>query len=122
MKNRLLFLIGVLGAALLGLVMIAKVPGAAAATLVVDDDGVQCPSRGYSSINAALSVAGSGDTIMVCAGMYAENVVINVVSLTLRGAQAGFPTGARTFMGPFESTVKGLITVQAANVTSTDFR
>ena len=32
MKNRPLFLIGVLAAALLGLVMIAKIPGAAAAT------------------------------------------------------------------------------------------
>jgi hypothetical protein len=121
MKNRLLFLIGVLGAALLGLVMIAKIPGAAAATLVVDDDGVECPTRGYSSINAALLMAGTGDTIMVCAGTYAEDVVINIISLTLRGAQAGVPTGARMFSGPFESTVKGLITVQAANVTINGF-
>src|SRR5881392_1339259 len=117
MKNRPLFLIGVLAAALLGLVMIANISGAAAATLVVDNDFVQCPSAGYSSINAALLFAGSGDTIMVCAGTYPENVVINVTNLTLRGAQAGFPTGARMFMGPLESTVQGLITVQAANVT-----
>ena len=102
MKNRPLFLIGVLAAALLGLVMIAKIPGAAAATTwVVDNDGVQCPMRDYSSINAALAVAGTGDTIMVCAGMYPEDVDITVMNLTLRGAQAGFPTGARMFMGAF---------------------
>jgi len=121
MKNRPLFLIGVLAAALLGLVMVAKIPGAAAATLVVDNDGLQCPLAGYTSINAALLDASPGDTIMVCAGTYPEDVVINIVSLTLRGAQAGFPTGARMFMGAFESTVQGLITIQAANVTIDGF-
>src|SRR5438034_9573199 len=121
MKNRPLFLIGVLAAALLGLVMVAKIPGAAAATLVVDNDGLQCPLAGYTSINAALAVAGTGDTIMVCAGVYHDDVDITVMDLTLRGAQAGFPTGARMFMGASESTVQGLITVQAANVTIDGF-
>src|SRR5437773_4251523 len=58
---------------------------------------------------------------MVCAGTYPEDVVINIVSLTLRGAQAGFPTGARMYMSAFESTVQGLITIQAANVTIDGF-
>ena len=49
---------------------LAKVP------LVVDDDQVECPKAAYTTIQGAVDAASPGDTIRVCAGVYAENVVI----------------------------------------------
>jgi hypothetical protein len=61
-------------------------PAAAASTLAVDDDGVQCPGA-YTSIGAAVAAASDGETIEVCAGTYAEQVS-TTLSLTFRGAAA----------------------------------
>src|ERR687887_2170964 len=46
-------------------------------TLIVDDDHMQCPNATFTSINAAVAVAGPGDTIKVCPGIYRENVIVN---------------------------------------------
>ena len=67
-------------------------------TLVVNDDAtgnVKEPapcdrpptSNGglHTTIGAAVAHAGTGDLILVCPGTYRENVVINVVDLTLQG-------------------------------------
>ncbi|HKS35741.1 MAG TPA: post-COAP-1 domain-containing protein [Verrucomicrobiae bacterium] len=77
-------------------------------------------SAGYTTIQAAVSAAAPGDTIMVCAGVYSENVSIPVANLTLNGAQAGNPVAGRTF-AVAESTVTGTITIQAAIVTIDGF-
>jgi hypothetical protein len=84
----------VLGVALLGLTVMG-VQGAAATTHYVNDDeltpnppGISCSDAGYTTISAAVAAAVSGDTIIVCEGMYTENVILNE-SLTLLGAQAG---------------------------------
>src|SRR5206468_11571935 len=53
-------------------------------------------------------------------GVYNENVTIGR-SLILNGAQAGNPFAGRTFLGVGESTIQGLITVQAATVTIDGF-
>jgi parallel beta-helix repeat protein len=57
----------------------------------------------YSTINAAINAASDGDTIIVAAGLYKENVNINK-SLTLKGAQAGVDartrSGAETIIKP----------------------
>ncbi len=45
--------------------------------ILVDDDKVQCPTAAYSSIQAAVNAAKSGDLIRVCAGTYREQVVID---------------------------------------------
>jgi parallel beta-helix repeat protein len=45
--------------------------------ILVDDDKVQCPTAAYSSIQAAVNAAKSGDVIRVCAGTYREQVVID---------------------------------------------
>jgi parallel beta-helix repeat protein len=44
--------------------------------ILVDDDKVQCPTAAYTSIQAAVNAAKSGDVIRVCPGTYAEQVVI----------------------------------------------
>jgi parallel beta-helix repeat protein len=60
--------------------------------LVVDDDGVECPQRDYSTISEAMAAASDGVTIEVCAGTYDSSVETFPVtinkSLTLLGAQA----------------------------------
>jgi parallel beta-helix repeat protein len=45
--------------------------------ILVDDDKVQCPTAAYTSIQAAVNAAKSGDIIRVCAGTYREQVVID---------------------------------------------
>lgn len=91
---------------------------ASAATLLVDDDSVQCPAAAYTSIQAAVNAAGAGDTIQVCAGTYNEdvNVPVALTGLTLKGAQAGNSVSGRTAGSPSESTVNGEVTIRATNV------
>ena len=48
----------------------AGVPSASAATLQVDDDGVQCPAAAFESIQAAVDASGPRDTVLVCNGTY----------------------------------------------------
>jgi hypothetical protein len=58
------------------------------ATLLVDDDKVECPNAGFTSIQAAVNAAGSGDRINVCPGIYREQVKVNK-PLTIRGIEVG---------------------------------
>jgi nitrous oxidase accessory protein NosD len=46
-------------------------------TLVVDDDKVQCPTAGYTTIQSAIDAASPGSNIRVCAGTYPEQLIIN---------------------------------------------
>jgi len=46
------------------------------ATLLVDDDLVQCPTAQFTSIQAAVTAAAPGDHIDVCPGTYNEQVTI----------------------------------------------
>lgn len=63
--------------------------GASAATLTVDDDGVQCPAPDHNTIQAAINASVSGvDTVEVCSGTYAENLNL-AKDITLNGAQDG---------------------------------
>ncbi|MGH9745624.1 MAG: right-handed parallel beta-helix repeat-containing protein [Candidatus Acidiferrales bacterium] len=52
--------------------------------IVVDDDKVQCPKAKFTSIQAAVDAANPGDTIRVCAGIYAEQVTVSK-ALSIRG-------------------------------------
>src|SRR5580700_6013741 len=57
-----------------------------------------CAAPSYSTIQAAVSAASSGETIYVCAGTYDEDVTISTSSLTLLGAEFG--TDPTTRSGP----------------------
>jgi hypothetical protein len=125
MKRSLLFL------ALVAMVAFAT-QASKAATLVVDDDGMasvgncNATTPAYLTISLAVAAANNGDTIKVCPGTYADNVIVNK-SLRIRGAQAGNFYGGRTFAGPNESTVTGItpfvgvFSVEASNVTIDGF-
>jgi Right handed beta helix region len=49
---------------------------AAAATLRVDDDRAQCPDAAFTTVQSAVTAAGPGDRVQVCAGTYREQVRI----------------------------------------------
>ena len=75
---------------------------AQAAQHVVDDDKLECPSAGFTSISAAVAAAAAGDTISVCDGTYYEgaggagtsSLTIDK-ALTIKGAGAN-----KVFVGP----------------------
>lgn len=78
-----------------GLVGLVGSPASAATTHWVNDDavtylppGIDCTNAGYATISAAVSAAAAGDTIEVCAGTYAEGVLVDK-SLTILGPNAG---------------------------------
>lgn len=69
-----------------------------AATLKVDDDGVQCPGAPYTTLQAAVAAAAAGDKIKVCPGLYGGQVVVNV-SLKILG-KAPKPKTCDTLAAP----------------------
>lgn len=52
--------------------------------LVVDNDGADCPRADFTSIQAAVAEAEPGSTILVCAGVYLEQVTIAKNDLRVR--------------------------------------
>ncbi|HEX7095317.1 MAG TPA: right-handed parallel beta-helix repeat-containing protein [Acidimicrobiales bacterium] len=56
--------------------VLALATPAAAVTRRVDDDGEDCPTAGYTSIQAAVDASGPGDLVVVCDGTYRETVSI----------------------------------------------
>jgi len=66
----------------------------AKAPLVVDHDQVDCPRAAFPTIQAAVDAASSGDTIRVCAGVYAENVVIGTSGITLKAEPGAILDGS----------------------------
>jgi hypothetical protein len=96
LRQRRLLALAVLFA--LGLLVMGTQSAVAASTLLVDDDGVQCPTATYNSINAAIAAANPGDTIQVCAGTYNEMVNVYKNGLRLLGAQVGVDARTRPFI------------------------
>lgn len=94
------------------LILIALVATANASIITVDDDLIDCPSANYTSIQPAINNATDGDTILVYAGTYKENVVVNK---TLNLIGIGKPT--------IHGMQKGnTITITADNCTISNFK
>jgi hypothetical protein len=107
------------GAGALALAM--AIPATAeAATLSVDDDKLDCPSAGYSSVQAAINDASPGDVVAICPGTYEEgpdtvphagaNAVSIAKMLTIRGA------------GASKVTIKPKPTIASLLGTTTNYR
>ncbi len=120
-KTRALLLVA-LGAFICSLMSAAP---AQAATLCVDPGGGGC----YTTIQAAINAASSGDTILVSPGSYTENLNVGA-GVTLLGAQANVDPntpGARTNPA-LESTIVPLnpaivsVNITAANATVNGFQ
>lgn len=73
-------------AALVAALALAQPAPTRAATLVIDDDKVQCPTASHTTIQSAIDDAAAGDTIDVCPGTYVEQISIGAGknNLTLR--------------------------------------
>jgi hypothetical protein len=67
------------------MLLIAVPVSASSATLVVDDDGADCPDAGYTTIQAAVDAANDGDNIAVCTGTYAGATVDKTVHFQGKG-------------------------------------
>lgn len=77
----------------------AALPATAmAATVTVDNDGADCPSADYTSVQAGIDAAMPGDTVVICPGVYEEgpatvpaggaNAVNIAKMITVKGAGA----------------------------------
>lgn len=72
-------------ATVLLMLLIAVPVSASTATLVVDDDGADCPDAVYTTIQAAVNAANPGDTVAVCTGTYAGATVDKTVHIEAKG-------------------------------------
>src|SRR5262245_35613575 len=59
-------------------------------TLYVENDRIQYPEAGYTSIQAAVNAARPGDTIQVYPGTYNEIVTVDKAGLKLLGDQVNY--------------------------------
>jgi hypothetical protein len=90
--------------------------------------GHGCDTARYSSVQAAVNAARSGDTVVVCRGTYAEDVIV-AKSLTLRGVDAtikGTPTANGMCdqlgpTGPGSAPCLAGVTIKSSHVTVTGF-
>jgi len=59
-----------------------------ARTLVVDNDGAECPQAEYNTIQQAVAAAQAGDKILVCPGLYEGTVVVDTPDLRIEARAA----------------------------------
>jgi hypothetical protein len=79
---------------------------------IVDDDHAQCPNAAFNLIQAAVTAAGPGDQIKVCAGIYTEQVRIATPGLTLFSE---VPLAAVIQAPPAMTVPKSIVTVQGVS-------
>ena len=52
-------------------------------TILVDDDGLDCPQAAFANIQGAVAAAAPGDRILVCRGTYHEGVTVTTSDLRI---------------------------------------
>jgi parallel beta-helix repeat protein len=57
-------------------------------TLVVDNDGAECPQAEYTTIQQAIAAAEAGDKILVCPGLYTWTVTVETPDLRIEAQAA----------------------------------
>lgn len=102
-----------------------------AATRQVDDDRRQCPTAQFTSIQAAVTASGPGDTILVCPGFYPEAVLVppTKAGLKIRGTLAGNDARFRQPLAPADPNRDAIVdppgqpgfNIQADRVTVSTF-
>jgi parallel beta-helix repeat protein len=67
------------------LLLVAGGPSASATTVRVDNDRAQCPGAGFRTISAALRFAAPGTKILVCPGLYREQLRMSTAGVRVVG-------------------------------------
>lgn len=103
-------------ALVLGFTLVMATPVAAQTTWYVDDDNCPGPGSGtagdpFCTVQAAVGVAVSGDTIMIASGTYNEAVTVDKANLTIQGAGP-----AATFVTTAGATPAFTITVNDVTI------
>ncbi|MFU8795731.1 MAG: CFI-box-CTERM domain-containing protein [Dehalococcoidia bacterium] len=98
---------------LLAVMLVLSLGAATGKPVAAQNSTINVPGD-YPTIQEAIAAASNGDTIVVAAGSYKENVTVDR-SLTLRGAQAGVDarnrTGAEAIIEPDEGAGIRILTV-----------
>jgi nitrous oxidase accessory protein NosD len=98
---------------LLAVMLLLSPVAATAKPVAAQNDTINVPGD-YPTIQQAIDAASDGDTIIVAAGSFKENVTVDK-SLTLKGAQAGVDarnrSGAETIIEPDEGAGIRILTI-----------
>jgi hypothetical protein len=89
--------------------------------LVVDDDRVQCPTAGFTTVQSAVNAALPGDKIKVCPGTYTEQVTLSLAKHNIM-LYSSSPWQAAIHAPAFMADPKAIVYVNGAtNITIRDF-
>jgi hypothetical protein len=86
----------------------------AATTRFVDDDGVQCPTATFTSIQAAVNASSPGDTVRVCDGTYTETVTVPAAKHNIKIMAK--TNGGPTIQNPAANTTGSIVEIDAKAV------
>src|SRR5919201_2821378 len=87
--------------------------------LLVDDDRAQCKNADFTTIQAAVTAAAPGATILVCPGTYRESVTITKNDLRIRAKGA---PGAVVLDGMAQTLFAGFYIQNASGILINGFR
>jgi hypothetical protein len=89
-----------------------------ALSAMVQGANINVPAN-YNTIQNAINAAVSGDTIIVAAGNYTENLLVNKVNLSFVGANAGIPAGQTRLD---ESNIIGYVKIVSNGISLNGFK